>query len=269
MHLFESLFGHVSRGNVLRQSGGLGRPVGVACFLLLLATGPNALAQGIQGGLRIGPTFGYMNDNPVPFNRDVQPFGSNANVRLGLHVGAFVIVPIAEHLALQPEVMFVQKGGHLSRFNHNRYTSERYQFTYLQGQLLGRRTVSLPGPLSLHAVAGLTIDRALGGVIQRDIQTKLAHVEERVQLLENRLIQRWDVGGLLGAGVEYPVGTASHFALNVRYNPGFRTIFTESERPAAEKLVGVEDPPPLTRDPPALRHDVISVSLSYTASLGR
>lgn len=247
----------------------LGRRIGVACVLLLLLSGTDVPAQGVEGGLRIGPTFGYMNDNPVPFNRDVQSFGSNANVRLGLQVGAFVIVPVAERIALQPEVMFVQKGGHLSRFDNNRYTSERYQLTYLQGQLLGRRTISLPGPLSLHAVAGLTVDRALEGVIRRDVQTKLFHIEERVQLLENSLIQRWDVGGLLGTGIEYPVGTASHVALNVHYNPGFRTIFTESERPAPQKLVGVQEPPPLTRDPPALRHDVITVSLSYTTPLGR
>jgi hypothetical protein len=34
-------------------------------------------------------------------------------------------------------------------------------------------------------------------------------------------------------------------------------------------MVAFADPPPLSRTPPALRHDVITASLSFTTSLGR
>lgn len=239
------------------------------CTVFVLASGIHARAQGIEGGLRAGPTFGFLNDNPVPFNRTGDPDQTNTNVRLGGHVSGFLVVPVTKRWAFQPELLFVQKGGHLSRFGERHYSSERYRFSYLQGQLLARRSFSLAGPLSLHAVGGLTVDRALEAVVRRNIRAEAFLVEERIRLLDGDLIERWDLGGLLGVGVEYPVGSASHVALTVRYNPGFRRIFTETRRPVAKQESELQDPPPLTHSPPTLRHDVIMVGLSYTFSRSR
>jgi hypothetical protein len=218
--------------------------------------------------MRAGPAFGFLNDSAVPFVSGGGDVAANVNVRLDLHVGAFAVVPVSDHFALQPEFLFVQKGGHFSRSTFNSYASERYRLSYVQGQLLGRRTIPLPGVLSLHVVGGGTVSRATGGVVWRDIHAREFTFEQRISLLTTGLIQRWDVGLLVGVGLSYPVGSVGRVSLNVRYNPGLRSVFSTTQRPLTAQAVGAKDPPPLSQTPPSLRHDVLTAGLSYTMPLG-
>ena len=236
------------------------RCIVLACVFALVAAPPRAAAQDVRVGARAGPTFGFLNDNAVPFtDRTVE---TNANPRIGSHAGMHVIVPVTDHFALQPELLYVQKGGHFSRPQSESYAVERYRLSYVQGELLGRRDISVSGPLSLHAVAGVSIDLALGGVLRRNIRTTEINLTERVALMETGQLQRWGVGALVGVGLGYPVGIASRLALELRYNPGFCAVFSGSVHSASTLPDRVEDVFPLTSSP--LRHDVITVSLSYT-----
>jgi hypothetical protein len=237
--------------------------------LLLVIALSGARAQDVRIGVRAGPTFGFLNDSAVPFVSATGDASANTNVRLDVHAGAFAIFSLSDRFSIQPELLFVQKGGHLSRPTLERYASERYRLSYVQGHLLGRRAFSLPGPLSMHIVGGVTIARAVGGAVQRDIRALEFTYDERIPLLQTRLIRRWDVGLLLGTGLSYPVGPASHVTLSVRYGPGFRTVFSKANRPAAARPAALGDPPPLQRLPPDLRHDVITASLSYAFPLSR
>ena len=239
------------------------RCIAVAYIFAMLAASPRAAAQDLRVGARAGPTFGFLNDNAVPFtDRTVE---INANPRIGSHAGMHVMVPVTDHFALQPELLYVQKGGHFSRPQSESYAVERYRLSYVQGELLGRRDVSVSGPLSLHAVAGVSIDLALGGVLRRNIRTTEINLTERVALMETGQLQRWGVGALLGVGLGYPVGTASRAALELRYNRGLRSVFGDAERPGGIPPDGFEEVFPLTGS--ALRHDVITASLSYALPL--
>jgi len=234
------------------------------CVLFAMAIiVPPADAQDVRVGLRVGPTFGFLTDNGAPFTSDIE---TNANMRLDIHAGAHVVVPLTDHFALQPELLYVQKGGHFSQPRSQSYAVEQYRLSYVQGELLGRHDVSIPGPLSLHAVAGLSVDVALGGALRRDLRTVEIDFGERVALVETGQLRRWDVGALIGVGFGYPVGAASRLALEVRYNPGFRSVFDSSERSAAPRPDGGEEVFPLTGS--SLRHDVVTASLSYTLPLG-
>jgi hypothetical protein len=238
----------------------------VGFALLLLAP---AQAQDLRIGLRAGPSFGFLNDSPVPFVSEPGVTAASTNVRLDGHVGLHVVVPVGAPVALQPELLFVQKGGHLSRVGEDLYSAERYRLSYLQGHLLARRTVSIPGPLSLHAVAGPSISVATGGTVRRDLRSRTTAVDQEISLLPEDLMRRWDAGLLLGAGLEYPAGGGRTVALELRYNAGLRTIFTGAERPASALKVNLPDPPPLSATPPPLRHDVILASLTLTVPLRR
>ena len=221
---------------------------------------PPATAQDIRVGVRVGPTFGFLNDNAVPFtSKDPE---INANPRLDLHVGAYAILPVTDHFAFQPELLYVQKGGHFSRPRSQSYAVERYRLAYVQGDLLGRRDFSIPGPLSLHAVAGVSIDVALKGTLQRNLRIQEADFEEHVALLKTGQLRQWDVGVLIGGGVGYPIGDTSRLALELRYNPGFRDVFSGSGRPPPPGAI--DDLFPLPTAYAALRHDVITASLTYT-----
>lgn len=241
--------------------------IGVLGFLFMLLSLYGAQAQDVRGGVRLGPAFGFLNDSATPFVSQAGETKASTNVRIDAHVGGHLVVPLTEHWSVQPELQYVRKGAHLSRADFSLYTAERYRLAYVQVHLLGRRDIALPGPLSLYAVAGVTGAVATGGSVRRTLRTASRTVEERIDLLENDLIQRWDVGGLVGLGLGYPVGRGT-VTLNLRYAPGVRSLFTTNQRPEAERgRLGFE-PPPLTRTPPALRHDVILVAVSYTSPLG-
>ena len=243
--------------------------LGTTWLALLLLVPISAPAQSVRLGVRGGPAFGFLNDSPVPFVSEPGVTAASTNVRVDGHLGLHAVVPLGLPVSLQPELVFVQKGGHLSRVGESLYVAERYRLSYLQGHLLARRAVSVPGPLSMHAVAGPTISVATGGVVRRDLRTRTGTLEQEISLLGPNLMRRWDAGILLGAGLGYPVGGGSTLALELRYNAGVRTIFTGTERPAADRTGNVSDPPPLSDTPPPLRHDVITASLTLTVPLRR
>ena len=228
-----------------------------------MAAVPRAEAQDVRIGVRSGSTFGFLNDNAVPFTSNDPEI--NANPRLDLHAGAYVVVPVTDHVSIQPELLYVRKGGHFSRPRSESYAVERYQLSYLQGELLGRRDVPIPGPVSFHAVAGFSIDVALSGTLRRNLRAAELDFEEQVALMETAPPRRWDLGVLLGVGFGYPVGTASRAALELRYNRGLRSVFGNAGRPEGTPPDGFEEVFPLTGS--ALRHDVITASLSYTLPL--
>ncbi len=234
-----------------------------ACLFVLVAAPPRTAAQDVRVGIRAGPSFGFLNDNAIPFT-DTN-LETNANPRIGAHAGMHVIVPVTDHFALQPELLYVQKGGHFSQPRSESYLVERYRLSYVQGELLGRRDIAIPTPLSLHAVAGVSVDVALGGTLRRNLRTAEIDFGERVALMKTGQLRRWDVGALVGVGLGYPVGAASRLALELRYNPGFCAVFSRSEHSASTPLHRIEDVFPLTSSP--LRHDVITVSLLYTLPL--
>lgn len=242
-----------------------------AVALVLMLLGPaSASAQGLRMGLRVGPSFGFLNDSPIPFVSEPGVTAARTNVRLDVHVGIHAIIPLGASVAVQPELLFVQKGGHLSRVDPERlYASERYRLSYLQAQLLVRRAIPVPGPLSLHATAGPAVDVATGGVVRREVRTQTAVVDQRIPLLSHDLMRRWDAGLLFGMGVEYPVGAGATVAFELRYNAGVRSVFTEARRPDGAFEVNLDDPPPLSDTPPPLRHDVVMASLALTVPLPR
>ena len=122
----------------------------------MLGAAPCVNAQSLRVGVRAGPTFGFLNDSPVPFVSEPEVTEASTNVRIDLHVGAHAVVPLGKNVSLQPELLFVRKGSHLSRNGVDLYIAEQYRLSYLEGHLLGRRAVPVPGPLSVHAVAGLS-----------------------------------------------------------------------------------------------------------------
>ena len=242
--------------------------VGAACLALALLLPAASRAQGLRGGVYVGPAFGFLNDNSVPFVSEPGVTEARTNTRLDLHAGAYVVLPLTAALAVQPELLYVRKGGHLSRVGRELYASERYRLSYLQVHLLARRALSVPGPLSLHAVAGPSVAVTTGGAVRRSLRTRTAVVDQRIGLVRHDLVRGWDAGLLVGVGVGYPIGAGSTVTLNLRYNAGVRRIFTAARRPAAERATILAEPPPLSDSPPPLRHDVLLVSLSVTVPLG-
>jgi len=226
----------------------------VVSAVLMSAVRP-APAQDLRVGVRAGPTFGFLSDSPIPFRGSALDAATNVNLRLDVHGGGYVVVPLTGRWSVQPEVLVLQRGGHLSRPTSESYAAERYRLSYAQGAVLARRAIALPGPLSMHAVGGVAVDRALGGTLRRDRRTTGIDAHSRVDLLASDRLRRWDAGGIVGVELGYPTGPSGRAALELRYSYGFRAVFKRSP-PAA-------DPFPLT-GASSFHHDAITASLSYT-----
>ena len=249
---------------------GSGRAIAAVLLASAVWASPTA-AQDVRLGLRLGPTFGFLSDSAVPFSGDTPNL--NANPRIDIHAGAYAIVPLTEHIALQPEVLYVRKGGHFSRPLAESYAVERYRLSYLEGAVLGRGETAGPGPLSLHAVAGLSLDAALDGRLRRALRTAADVREERIALAERGRLRRWGAGVVVGLGAGYPVGSGGRLALTLRYNPGLVSAFEDAASPAKTSPGGVASQSrsrasffPSGRSP--LRHDVVTASLAYTFPVG-
>jgi hypothetical protein len=245
---------------------GGGRAI-VAVLLASAVWASPTAAQDVRLGLRLGPTFGFLSDSAVPFSGATPNI--NANPRIDVHAGAYAILPLTEHVALQPEVLYVRKGGHFSRPLAESYAVERYRLSYLQGALLGRGETTGPGPLSLHAVVGLSLDAALDGRLQRALRTAADVREERIALAERDRLRRWGAGVVVGLGASYPTGSGGRLALTLRYNPGLVSVFEDGASPAKTSPGGAASQSrsrasffPNGRSP--LRHDVVTASLAYT-----
>lgn len=249
--------------------------IGIRCVLIaiilgVLSGGNQAHGQELRIGVRTGPAFGFLNNNVVPFVSADEDTKANTNVRLDLHASVFAVVPVGGRFGVRPELTFVQKGAHFSRTGVQYYTSERYRLSYVQGQILGQRSISLSGPLSGQITGGFSVDRALSGAVQRDTWHRGVEFDERIGLVTNDLVQRWDIGAVIGIGLEYALRPSRHVSLTLRYNPGFRSVFTDNDRSNADDgQKRTLDPPTLSESPPRLRHDLLTVGLSYTFRLIR
>ena len=249
----------------LKRMSRLPRALLLALTCVFLAMSLRSVqAQSLRIGVQAGPTFGFLSNSATPFSAGTPR--TNANPRLNLQAGMHLIVPLSKHLALQPELRVLRKGGHFSQPLSERYTVERYRFSYLQGALLLRRSLSLSGPLSLHLAAGLSIDRTLNGETQRNLHSAERDFAAHVTLQESGRLRAWDVGGVLEGGLEYSAGPAGRIGLTLRYNPGFRSVFVRPDRGARNEQA-TDTPFPLPQTVTALRHDVTTAGLSYTISL--
>jgi hypothetical protein len=100
-------------------------------------------------GLRLGVEAGFNLANlNGPDVNDV--FGS----RLGFVGGAFLGLPLASSLALQPEILYSQKGG--------KYNGNPYQLDYWEVPIL--LNVTLVGPLAILLGPSFALDSANNGV---------------------------------------------------------------------------------------------------------
>jgi hypothetical protein len=264
MNVLVSFFSTASalRPFFLRTGGG--RAIAAALLAGALWGSP-AAAQDVRLGFRLGPTFGFLSDSAVPFSGGTPRI--NANPRIDVHAGAYAIFPLSGHFALQPELLYVGKGGHFSRPLAERYAVERYRLSYLQGLLLGRRALPIRGRLSAHAVAGLSVDVALSGTVQRTTRTAAEGWGAAIDLADAGRLRPWGLGLVVGAGLGYDIGPARRLSLTLRYNPGLRAVFSD-----AEDAIGSGSPSErflLSSPLSALRHDVVSATLAYTMSLRR
>lgn len=165
-------------------------------FILLLAL--YSYAQGISGGVKAGLNFS---------NQNVDWDGSNIDteVKVGIHLGGYMVVTLNEKFGIQPEILFSMQGAKFPDYDG------KTNFNYLNVPILARYQIN--EMFSVHA--GPQIGFLL-----------TANTEEDGDKFDQKDdFDGIDIGGAIGVGAEWPSG----LSCGARYVLGFSQISQDVE----------------------------------------
>lgn len=151
----------------------------------------------------------------------------DADMRTGFLVGGSFMIQLSDRFSFQPELFYAQKGvkGAFVDDETSTPVSIALKHDYIEVPLLARwsfldraasvRPFILGGP-TFGVSASCEAEGSSGGV------------SASVDCDEFASVNNFEVGGLLGAGLELPVGR-SRMTVAARYGMGFSKVFDESD----------------------------------------
>jgi Outer membrane protein beta-barrel domain len=184
-----------------------------------------ANAQTFSLGGRVG--YNWNNVNVPNFNGTVN-FKTISNTNFGL-VGD---IAFTNNFSIQPELNYTQKGfrlqqtGNVTIFNTPLPVGVEAvtAVKYVEMPVLAKYRFGTEG-VRFYVAAGPSVGYAVSGNLETYataiIDFKVATVPIN---FEQTNYKRFDVGGVVSAGVELPVGNAKLFA-DARYTRGFNTVY--------------------------------------------
>ena len=187
--------------------------IGTAAIMLLL---PNlSLAKGIKVGFKIGVNNADWHGEDIKETK--QRLGEDVKSKWGLCAGGFVRFNISKTFAIQPEVLYTEKGAIFEQIFP--VGTERWEFnlSYLEVPVLVKFMIPTPGGVkpNLYAGPALAIKlsykfKAEGGGVT---------VEDDIEGMKDT-----DFGIIVGAGVDI-----GKLMVDVRYVLGLTTTFDDVE----------------------------------------
>jgi len=171
----------------------------------LLGLGSLALAQGLSFGVKGGLNLSSANGK----------WAQGAESRSGIAAGGYLTLGLLPSIALQPEILYSQKGWKASGLASNIPWTGEYRVNYLEIPLLAKYTFGLlvkpfvlAGPYFATRM-GTTWKETEGGT------TTTGSMDD--------YIKTTDLGFVLGAGVSTPV----KLSFEARYSNSFSTVYKE------------------------------------------
>lgn len=150
----------------------------------------NSYSQGLDFGFKAGVNFATINDASVSLDN-----------RTGFHAGLFLALKFNDKFALQPEMLYSQQGADfdLGKFNLD--------------------YVNFPIVMKYYLINGLNVQVGpqFGFVVNDEISF--------AGIAGDAEAEKFDVGGLVGAGVDLPFG----LRIDARYNFGFSNVSKDAD----------------------------------------
>ena len=220
-----------------------------------------APAQSVTYGLRAGGAFSSFRGD-VQQLTTVEEGSPESTARLGhraaLHVGGFVRVGLADWLAVQPELQYVQKGATLdatirytdpqtNEVNPLAEVEQTSRLNYLQLPVLARVRVPGLGSFQPSVILGPSFGVNLRSETETNFDSRVDDLEDEHMTVDTDTPEtEW--GAVVGGAVAYRLSSGQAVSLDVRYNAGITDVTPE------EGNVSIQN-------------EVISVGLGYTFSL--
>lgn len=193
-------------------------PLLLLAFLLVFAVEAKAQLQPAVG-LRAGGALAQLRGKDNVFNNDA------TDRKLGLTVGAFVEMPINRQFSVQPELLYMQKGGTVDEFTAEDEGIEEADFNlhYLELPVLAKYNVPVQSRRFAPSIyAGPYVAYALG----RDIDVDFEDSDLDVSFDADDMFDRFDYGAV--AGIDLGYRFARQMAtIGVRYDLGLANVFKD------------------------------------------
>lgn len=182
------------------------RSVALLALLLLLAGDAQAQTAHPEIGLRVGGNLAQLrgSDNSL---------GSEATDRkLGFTVGVFAEMPLSGSLAVQPELLFVQKGGTEEDGDAN----VDFNLNYLELPVLVKYDLPVGGRLAPSLYVGPFVGYSV----------KRAFEAEGISIDADEAFKRFDYGATFGADFGYRFARRAA-TIGLRYDLGLANVFED------------------------------------------
>ena len=150
----------------------------------------------------------------------------DSDMRMGFVLGGHLVMPFGPTFAFQPEVLYSQKGAKGSTVDEEsgEEVDIELKHDYLEIPLLLRMSIPTSGSVRPYLLLGPSIGLSMSCEIDGESGGVSVGIDCD-ELLEPSSV---DLGGALGGGIEFPVGTRA-MSLGVRYTAGFSEVFEEDE----------------------------------------
>jgi hypothetical protein len=181
--------------------GGFVKQLFVVCAVLGVFGVTEARAQD-RGGVRVGLNLANLSGN------DVSDLG-DTDMRSGLVVGLFGVVPLNENIAFQPEVLFSQQGAKLEDGSDD----ATIKLDYLQVPLLARFRLGMSPSAPVHALFG----PSFGFRTNAEVDVNGETIDDNDEFEDQT--ESFDIGLVAGIGVN-----AGPAVVDARYMWGLRNI---------------------------------------------
>lgn len=194
-----------------------------AAMFSIFATAANA--QTFSIGAKVGSTWNTVS---APSFSGTIDFKTMTNINFGL-VGE---VGLTENFSIQPEINYVQKGFRLNEgtdltlfgVNLPVGASAVTAIKYVDVPILGKYKFNTEGA-GFYVFAGPSVGYATGGNLETHAKVIIDfNIASTPIDLDAVNYKRWEVGAVVGGGVELPIGRAQLFA-DVRYSHGFNQVY--------------------------------------------
>ena len=184
-------------------------------LLLFVARVDGAGAQGVTFGLWGGPTWATLEGADA----------ENFRRRAGFSAGGFATLHASRLLAIQPEILYAEKGAEAEALEG----VGSVRLTYVEVPLLARLTLPTPAAgVRPHLVAGPAISFRRDCEVDAEVGGEMGTLDCEDEIFGGELATKnIDYGVVLGGGIAFGVGRAD-LVLDARYDLGLPTIDNSS-----------------------------------------
>jgi hypothetical protein len=169
-------------------------------------------AQTVQAGVKVGIDFSSLPNAGQVIDQVVKIASTETSSKTGVTLGGFVIFPIRDRLAFQPELSFVMKGVKLNEGSAGTVTTS---LNYLEFPMLLRYALAVDKQTG-YVLVGPTFG------VKASTSAKLDGPSQSTDYNIDPAIRTFDAGLAFAGGIEY-----GRFLFEARYTQGLTDVGTD------------------------------------------